>query len=270
MLSTLEHDEIALHYQPLARRGGHIAGMEALMRWHHRRRGAISPEAFIPIFEDSGIIVPLSQWALGEAAREAATWRAPLTVAVNLSAKQFEQDDLPALVTNVLARSGLAPERLELEVGEAALSGDRDVRATLTRLRDLGVGIALADFGAGRTGPSYIREFPFSKVKIARSLVAEVGTSAPARSIVHMIVSLAHALGLSVAAEGVETDAQRTLLEAEGCDWLQGYLIGRPGPIEDHAISTGTNAVAPWVGAAKRQRGGVGEVVPTPPLLRIA
>lgn len=250
MLSTLEQDEITLHYQPLARRDGSVGGMEALMRWHHRQRGSISPEAFIPIFEDSGIIVPLSRWALAEAARDAATWGQPLRIAVNLSAKQFEQDDLAKVVEGVLSTAGLAAGRLELEVGEAALvTSARRARRTLEQLRELGVGIALADFGAGRTGPSYLREFPFTKVKLARTLVADAATSAPTRSIIHMVAALAHALGLSVAAEGVETEHQRTLLEAEGCDWLQGYLIGRPRPIWELGRFTGASVAVPGVGA---------------------
>ncbi len=250
MFSTLGHDSITLHYQPLAQCRGTIVGMEALMRWHHRERGPISPEAFIPIFERSGLIVPLSRWALGEACREAASWANPLTVAVNLSAIQFDEDDLPALVETVLENSGLAPGRLDLEVSEEALvASPRSAAATLARLRDLGVRVALADFGAGDTGPSYVKEFPFSKIKVAQQLVTAIEDSASARSIIHMVIELGHALGLSVAAHGVETPGQLAFLTREGCDWVQGYLIGRPGPIEGHAAHTGSGAVALRVGA---------------------
>ncbi|MBI4924093.1 MAG: EAL domain-containing protein [Devosia nanyangense] len=240
MFSTSNDDFVALHYQPMAARHGRIVGMEALMRWHHRERGPISPEAFIPIFEHSGAIVPLSRWALGQACRDAASWRQPLLVAVDLSSIQIDEEDLPALVSAELARSGLAPHRLELEVMATALASDaRRIAATMTRLRTLGVGLTLADFGAGDAGPTRLRKYPFSKLKIARGLVAGIEASASARSIIHMAVELGHSLGLSVAAEGIETPAQLAFLEDQGCDWMQGYFIGRPAPIEALGELTG-------------------------------
>lgn len=232
-------DALTLHYQPVDDRHGVAVGMEALMRWHHHGRGSISPEAFIPIFEQSGLIVPASRWALDRACRDAAVWSRPLQIAVNLSAKQFGHDDLPRLVETVLTRSGLAPGRLELEMTEAALVDDgRDVAQTLMRLRSIGVSLVLADFGTGRSGPSYLKDFPFSGVKIARGLTSQCETSSTARSIIHMVVALAHSLGLSVAADDVETEAQLAFLVAEGCDRVQGFLIGRPGPISLHAALT--------------------------------
>jgi EAL domain-containing protein (putative c-di-GMP-specific phosphodiesterase class I) len=236
-------DALELHYQPVADGAGRIVGLEALMRWHHRRRGSISPEAFIPIFERSGLIGPVSRWALARACGDAVAWPRPLQVAVNLSAMQFDSGDLPDIVGAVLGRSGLAPARLELEVTEAALARDAGgVARTIRRLRALGVAVALADFGTGRSGPSYLKDFAFSRLKLARSLVAELEHSASARSIVHMLIALGHSLGLAVAADAVETPGQLAFLAAEGCDRVQGFLIGRPGPIHLHAALTGRNA----------------------------
>jgi EAL domain-containing protein (putative c-di-GMP-specific phosphodiesterase class I) len=240
MPASLGGDALTLHYQPVADRGGVIVGMEALMRWHHHDRGPVSPEAFIPIFERSGLIVPVSRWALGLACRDGASWQRPLQIAVNLSAMQFGHDDLPALVETVLDQSGLAPERLELEVTEAALvSGGDGVARTMRRLRNAGVAIVLADFGTGRSGPAYLKDYPFSGVKIARGLTTQFEQSASARSIIHMVIELAHSLGLHVAADDVETPEQLGFLVTEGCDRVQGFLIGRPGPINLHAALTG-------------------------------
>lgn len=240
MLSTLADDSIILHYQPLARCSGGVVGLEALMRWHHQKRGPISPEAFIPVSERSGLIAPLSRWALGVACRQAARWRAPLFVAVNISAKQFaEDDDLPALVDAVLAESGLPPERLELELTEAALESDPGrAAAAMRRLRERGVKLALDDFGIGASSLSSVRDFPFTRIKIDGSVVGGIETSASARSIVRMLIELAHALDRSVTAEGVETTAQLVFLEAAGCDLAQGYLLGRARAIEDLAALT--------------------------------
>ncbi len=240
MFATIGNDAIALHYQPLAGKDGDVAGMEALMRWHHQQRGPISPEAFIPIFEQSGLIVPLSRWALGQACHDAASWARPLQVAVNLSAIQFDKENLLDLVRAALGQSGLASERLELEVTDRSLvSSPARTAATMAELRREGVHIALAGFTGDRAALSRLKNFPFSKVKIARELVAQLDTAAPARSVVRMIIELAHSRGLAVAAEGVETPEQQSFLEAEGCDWLQGFLIGRPAPIEALSAMTG-------------------------------
>ncbi len=245
MFATIGHDAITLHYQPIAGPGGVIVGMEALMRWHHQQRGPISPEAFIPIFEQSGMIVPLSRWALGRACEQAASWERPLQVAVNLSAIQFDRENLFELVRTALGQSRLVPERLELEVTAPALAvaPERTI-ATMRDLRARRVEIALAGFTGDRASLALMKDFPFSKVKIARELVAQLETAASARSIVGMIVELAHARGLTVAAEGVETAAQKAILESEGCDWLQGYLIGRPAPIDELAGLTGGSIAA--------------------------
>jgi EAL domain-containing protein (putative c-di-GMP-specific phosphodiesterase class I) len=230
------------------------------MRRHHRDRGRMSPEAFIPIFERSGLIDPVSRWALEQACTEAAGWSKPLQVAVNISAIQFDRDDLPALVGGVLERTALDPARLELEVTERALVTDgAAVSRTMRRLRRLGVEIALAGFGTGRSDPSYLKDFPFSRVKVARALVAQIEASAPARSILGMVIALGHSLGLAVAADDVETEEQLAFLAGEGCDRVQGFLVGRPGPIELHAALTGATQVR---GGEPRRRG-FGGISPT-------
>lgn len=245
MLSSIGDDSITLHYQPLADADGRVAGMEALMRWHHAARGPISPEAFIPIFEESGLILPISRWAMGCACADAAKWRRPLTVAVNLSRVQFDSEDLPELVRQSLSASGLAPQRLELEVTESILAHDSEtVLAILRQLRGLGIKVALAGLGSESFLQSQVKEFPFSKLKIARGVVTSLETSESARSIAHMIIDLGHSLNLPVAAEGVETHDQLAFLEQQGCDWMQGFLIGRPQPAAELATLTGNSEFA--------------------------
>lgn len=249
MFSTPADDAITLHYQPLADCGGRAVGLEALMRWHHRQRGRISPEAFIPIFEESGLMLPLSSWALRQACLDAASWKTSLRVAVNVSPLQLLDGDFPAQVAAAVAETGLAPERLEIEVTEASLIASPDrAREVMERLRSLGIGIALDDFGTGRSSPAFITEFPFSKVKIDESVVAAVGgpgsDAASARSVIHMVIQLAHSLEMIASAEGVEAAAQLAFLKEEDCDLVQGFLIGRPAPIASYADLIGGDRVA--------------------------
>lgn len=270
MFSTFGHDSIALHYQPLVSPARTVTGMEALMRWHHQQRGSISPEAFIPIFEQSGLIVPLSRWALSQASRDAVSWNRPLLVAVKLSAIQFEKDNLLDVVRAVLNRSHLPPSRLELQITEAALRGDdpSTVRSTLSALRDEGVRIALADFGGEHSDASHARNLPLDKIKVARDLVEQVAHAEPARSVIRMIIELAHARGLTVAADGIESEAQLAFLIDEGCDCLQGFLLGRPASIEQQSNLTGgvsvPAAVRPILDQRVQSRGLV------PPVMRLA
>lgn len=241
MFSTTKDDSIALHYQPLTECHGEVVGFEALMRWHHQGRGQISPEAFIPIFEKCGVIIPLSRWALTQACFDAASWTRPLGVAVNVSPMQFRLDDLPALVRTVLVSTGLDPTRLELEMTEEALVADPDnALNALIGLRDLGIGIALDDFGTRRSSPAHLKDYPFTKIKIDRSFVLNIETSVAARSVVSMVIDLGHSLTLLVAAEGVESAAQLAYLRERGCDLVQGYFTGRPAPIETFASLTGS------------------------------
>lgn len=270
MFSTFGHDSITLHYQPLMDSARKATGMEALMRWHHRQRGSISPEAFIPIFEESGLIVPLSRWALGQACRDATSWNRPLFVAVKLSAIQFEQDDLSAVIRAVLDHSHLPPSRLEVQVTEASLRGDdrQRVKAVLSGLREEGVRVALADFGGEHSALSHVRDFPLTKIKIARSLVSQIEAAEPARSIIRMVIELAHSKGLSTAADGIETEAQFAFLAGEGCDCLQGFLLGRPALIEQHFSLTGGVSAPAAVRPGRDLRHA--QHVPLPQLARLA
>ncbi len=197
------------------------------------------------------MIVPIGIRVLREACREAQGWREPLRIAVNLSPAQFRQDDLPEVVHAVLLETGLAPERLELEITEGVLVDDVS-RATsiLRRLKSLGVGIAIDDFGTGYSSLSYLQSFPFDRLKIDQSFVSKLQRSARSDAIVRAIVSLGHGLGLSVIAEGVETQAQLAFLAAEDCDEVQGYFIGRPAPISAYAALVAGSSDRPPADAA--------------------
>jgi diguanylate cyclase (GGDEF)-like protein len=232
---AIKRRELAVHYQPLADlESGRILGFEALLRWTHPLAGAIRPDTFIPLAEESGFIVPLGAWVLREACAEAAGWQPQLKVSVNLSPIQFVHGDLAAEVERVLAETGLAAERLELEITEGLLIKDADsALAILRRLKALGVQISMDDFGTGYSSLSYFRMFPFDKVKIDQSFVRDMIDNDQARAIVRSVIGLGQGLGMPVVAEGVETDAQLAALQAEGCTQVQGYLISRPGPIEN-------------------------------------
>lgn len=231
---ALDRGEIDIHYQPLADLvSGRILGFEALLRWRHPERGAIAPDLFIPLAEESGLIHSLGSWALRRACAEAAGWQPELRIAVNLSPVQIATGDLAAEVETVLRETGLDPPRLDLEITEGLLITDPDrALATLRRLKALGVKISMDDFGTGYSSLSYFRLFPFDKVKIDQSFIREMIDSPEALAIVRSVIGLGRGLGLSVVAEGVETNAQLDALIAEGCDQVQGYLISRPGPIE--------------------------------------
>ena len=225
-------------YQPQVRvSDGHLLGFEALARWEHPERGHISPVTFIPLAEESGIILQLGEWVLRTACAEAARWPRAFSVAVNLSPIQIIKGDLPRLVQTILLETGLDPARLELEVTESVLIKDID-RAlhVLRRLRALGIRIAMDDFGTGYSSLSYLQSFPFDKLKIDRSFIQSVDHNAHSRAIVRAVVGLGHALGLPVVAEGVETDAQLEVLRTEACQEVQGFLTGRPLPIADFAF----------------------------------
>ncbi|HYJ84156.1 MAG TPA: EAL domain-containing protein [Allosphingosinicella sp.] len=225
--------ELCVHYQPLADLGsGRILGFEALLRWTHGRLGEIGPATFIPLAEESGLILRLGQWVLREACAEAARWTPALKLSVNLSPLQFTQSDLAAEVEAVLAETGLDPDRLELEVTEGLLIKDADKAiAILERLKALGVQISMDDFGTGYSSLSYFRMFPFDKVKIDQSFIRDMIDNPQARAIIRSVIGLGQGLGMPVVAEGVETEEQLEALRAEGCDQVQGYWISRPGPI---------------------------------------
>jgi diguanylate cyclase (GGDEF)-like protein/PAS domain S-box-containing protein len=226
----------ALHYQPVLCLADHkIVGFEALMRWPHATRGMIAPDAFIPLAEETGLIIPLGSWALQEACREAVSWPEHLRVAVNVSAVQFQRPGLEESVMSALAASGLAPHRLMLEITESVLVQDAEaVIACLHRLKGFGVLIALDDFGTGYSSLSYLRRFPFDKIKIDRSFIREISDPGAA-AIVRAVVGIATQLGATVTAEGVETNTQLEQVCQEGCTDVQGYLISRPIPAEQTA-----------------------------------
>lgn len=241
--SRLEHElrqalttnqQLELHYQPLFDCASTaIVGFEALLRWRHPQRGFVSPAEFIPLAEDSGLIVPLGEWVLNTACRDAAQWPAHLRVAVNLSPVQFRQHDLSATILQTLARTRLPPERLELEITEGVLIEETErTLSTLAAAKAAGIHISLDDFGTGYSSLSYLQRFPFDKLKIDRSFVWNMENSADSMAIVRAIIALGHSLRISVTAEGVETESQLAILRAENCDHVQGFLLGRPQPLQ--------------------------------------
>ncbi len=196
----------------------------------------VPPASFIPLAEDTGVIVPLGEWVLRQACAEATKWPNNLKVAVNLSPVQFKTSSLPRLISETLKSTGLAAERLELEVTESVLLAESKINlATLRELRALGVGISIDDFGTGYSCMSYLRSFPFDKIKIDRSFIEELGTNGECLAIVQAITKLGLNLGVATTAEGVETEAQRALLHKEGCKEMQGYLFSRPIPANEIA-----------------------------------
>jgi diguanylate cyclase (GGDEF)-like protein/PAS domain S-box-containing protein len=238
--SAFAGNELFLHYQPQANAAGEIVGFEALLRWFHKERGMIPPAEFIAIAEETGLIVAIGEWVLREACREAASWPNAVTIAVNLSPLQFRQGDLPEMVHSLLLQTGLEPGRLELEVTESVLVDDFSrASSILGRLKALGVKIALDDFGTGYSSLSYLQSFPFDKIKIDKSFVWMIQKNPQSTAIIRAIVGLGRDLAMRILAEGVETLSQLDFLKDEGCNSMQGYLIGRPCPIETYAKEIG-------------------------------
>jgi EAL domain-containing protein (putative c-di-GMP-specific phosphodiesterase class I) len=230
--AAITRGEFELHYQTIVgfatRR---VCGAEALIRWHHPQLGTIAPDRFIPIAEETGLIVQLGEWIIRRACAEAAHWPPHVTVAINLSPLQFGKGDLAEIVSGALADAGLAPERLELEITESVLlQQDEGNLATLHRLKRLGVSVVLDDFGTGYSSLTYLHMFPFDKIKIDKSFVHKLSTSAECAAIVCAVVGLGASLGIATVAEGVETGEQFALLRVAGCSQAQGYLFSRPVP----------------------------------------
>ena len=237
---AVESGELVVYYQPQARINGEITGFEALVRWRHPTRGLIAPDMFIPAAEESGLILPIGEWVLRESCREAASWPKPLNIAVNLSPVQFRHGDLPGLVHSVLLETGLPPGRLELEITESVLIDDLARGLTiLRRLKLLGVQIAMDDFGTGYSSLSNLQAFAFDKIKIDRSFISSLDTSPQSATIVRAVIGLGRGLDLPVIAEGVETNKQLEFLSAEACTAVQGYLVGKPLPIDAYADAVG-------------------------------
>jgi predicted signal transduction protein with EAL and GGDEF domain len=228
---AVEREELVLLYQPLvALPDGRVKGTEALLRWDHPVHGRITPDRFIPLAEQTGLIVPIGAWVVHEACREAVTWPDHLTVAVNVSTRQLGTTDLADVVADALACSGLEPERLCLEITETALLSDVDgVTATLASLKALGVRLAIDDFGVGHASLLHLRRLlPVDQLKIDKSFVDGIVHDAEDSAIVTGVVRLAQSLGLEAVAEGVETAEQAALLDAMGCPSAQGFLFARP------------------------------------------
>jgi diguanylate cyclase (GGDEF)-like protein/PAS domain S-box-containing protein len=228
-------DEFELYYQPLVDLAGDkVSGFEALVRWNHPERGIIGPDDFIPVAEEIGLIVPIGDWVLKQACRDAVTWPGKLTVAVNLSAVQFRNPTLALSVVGALGASGLAASRLELEITETVLLQDnRAVLDVLHQIRELGVRISMDDFGTGYSSLSYLRSFPFDKIKIDRSFIRELGKENDCVAIIRAVTRLGRSLGMITTAEGVETEEQLEILRAEGCTQVQGYLFSPPRPAKE-------------------------------------
>ncbi len=240
--AALAKDQLTLFYQPKVDIAtGRVTGAEALIRWRHEDRGFIPPSVFIPVAERSGLVVPLTKWVLDEACRQNREWQdeglTKIGVAVNVSAIDLRRTDLTDTIANTLIRRGLSPQYLELEVTESMVMQDVDVViGTLRRLRSLGVGIGIDDFGTGYSSLAYLKRFPVKRLKIDRSFVQDVADGRDGHVIPKVIIDLAHALGVKVIAEGVETADQYDVLRALGCDEVQGYFVGRPMPAAEFEV----------------------------------
>ncbi len=228
-------DRFELHYQPLVNlASGQVTVFEALLRWNHPWRGQVAPNDFVPLAEETGLIVPLGGWVLRQACLAAAGWPETVRVAVNLSAAQFKTNGLVATVAEALAGSGLRPDRLELEITESVLLHDTHAAlAILNELRAIGVRIAMDDFGTGYSSLGYLRSFPFDKIKIDQCFVRDIGSNEDCRAIVRAVTGLGLSLGIATTAEGVETWEQLDRVRAEGCQEVQGYFFSRPVPADE-------------------------------------
>jgi len=227
--------ELELHYQPVINiASGKISGLEALVRWQHPENGLVSPATFIPLAEETGLIVPIGEWVIRQACATAAQWPADLRIAVNLSPAQLRNPALPQMLVSALAASGLAPDRLELEITETVLLHDSAATlAILFRLRELGVRIAMDDFGTGYSSLSHLQRFPFDKIKIDRSFINNIAADVSSLNIVRAVAALASGLGVAATAEGVETPEQFDLIRSEGCTEMQGFLLSKPVPAHE-------------------------------------
>jgi diguanylate cyclase (GGDEF)-like protein len=237
LVKALKFDQLKLKYQPQYALGdGSLKGYEALIRWEHPTKGMMRPDSFIPIAEDTGLIEEIGNWVLEQACREAARWSdSNRRVAINMSPAQFAAGDIQKRVARALQTSGLAPQRLEIEITESLLISNTDaVVHTLRQIRDMGVSIAMDDFGTGYSSLSYLSLFPFDKIKIDKAFIQNLGKDASTDAIVTSIVGLGRSLNVTITAEGVETEDQAILLRAAGCDLIQGYLYGKPDDIQVH------------------------------------
>ena len=279
---AIEFGDLRVHYQPLIDlTTDRIVGFEALVRWQHPVRGLVPPLSFIPLAEETGLIIPLGRWVLETACRQAMRWRdarpdgPQLMMSVNLSARQFVQPDLVDQVAAILTETGLDPSTLELEITESVVMDQSEVGIrSLHRLRDMGVRLVLDDFGTGYSSLAYLKHLPLDTIKIDRTFVAGLDGEAD-RSIVEAVIALAHGLRISVVAEGIETEAQFEILRSMGCDIGQGYLFARPLPEPDAArllaparSSASTRATTSVVSEATKPARGAARVLASRARLR--
>jgi EAL domain-containing protein (putative c-di-GMP-specific phosphodiesterase class I) len=231
---ALAAGQLSLHYQVQTRIStDEILGYEALLRWHHPIRGNISPADFIPIAEETGLIVPIGEWVLREACATAAKWPRPYRIAVNISPVQIAHSDLPTILREILIETGLAAARLELEITETTLINDMTrTLHVLRQIKAMEITVAMDDFGTGYSSLSTLQAFPFDKIKIDRSFVDRLPSNAQAVSIMRAILALGRSLNIPVLAEGIETAEHLRFLRDEGCDEGQGFLLGRPNAPE--------------------------------------
>ncbi|MBV8915354.1 MAG: EAL domain-containing protein [Acetobacteraceae bacterium] len=241
---AIDADQLSVEYQPQFRASSlEVVGFEALVRWNHPTRGKIPPGVFIPLAEETGLVIPLGRRILEQACRTALQWPEPIRIGVNLSPVQFRDPQLPAMISDVLRATGLPVSRLELEVTEGVLIADEEqALQVLSSLRQLGVGLALDDFGTGYASLSYLRKFPFERIKLDRSFVQAQVLEDRSRHILQSILELSRKLGLGVIAEGVETRTQLHLLRQQGCQEIQGFLVGKPMSARDAAQMIGPPA----------------------------
>ncbi len=234
--AAIENDEFMLHYQSIINLdSGKIEGFEALLRWNHSD-GLVPPAEFIPVAEETGLIIPLGEWVIRQACMEAARWPEPVKVAVNLSPVQLRSSNLVEAVSSALKASGLAPGRLELEITETVLLQDSaGTLAKLHQLRELGARISMDDFGTGYSSLSYLRRFPFDKIKIDRSFIRDLSKHEDSIAIVRAVAALGKSLGMATTAEGVETAEQLERVRIEGCTEVQGYFFNPPKPASEIA-----------------------------------
>ncbi|HEY5065740.1 MAG TPA: EAL domain-containing protein [Xanthobacteraceae bacterium] len=232
---AVAHSAFELHYQPIFDlERNEVTSFEALLRWQHPTRGLVAPLEFIPLAEETGLIIPIGEWVLREACAQAAKWPEDVHVAVNLSPAQFKNANLAGVVAGALSHSGLAARRLELEITETVLLQDSEgTLATLHQLRNLGIAISMDDFGTGYSSLSYLRKFPFDKIKIDQSFIRDLDESGDSLAIIRAVTGLGSSLGMATIAEGVETPEQLERLRAEGCTKAQGYYFGAPKPADE-------------------------------------